>query len=961
MTSAPRRKLIEVALPLEAINIAAQAERRAKSGHPSTLHLWWSRKPLPACRAVLFAQLVDDPSSWPKLFVGEEAQETERQRLFQVLEDCAVGRRRATVQAEVARSLARGRIADGLADERDRAAMTERTTPASIRAYLRDVAPPAHDPFVGSGTTALAARWIGLRAVVGDINPVAILITRALLQVPSVFSPRPPVLGLAAEPGSKKAKKVPRSNPSMAEDVRRAAEWVREEAGRRIGKHYPRVRIDKPSATSNPTLAPLVGQEVSCLAWLWARTIRSPDPTVGGAHVPLMSTFWLSKTSGREVWLEPVTDSATRTYRIAVRRGSPADPKVIAKGTKAGTGAQFRCVLSGAGIHPDYVRKEAAAGKLGLRMVAAVLDGPDGPIYVEVTPEMERAAAVPAPEWVPKFELVKNSRHMCPWAYGGETYDRLFLPRQLLAMVTVSELVHEVRGVVTAAALKAGFPTDPAGLEEGGRGARAYGDAVAVYLACAVDRFADHWSMLSSWEPSGEGVSHAFTRQALAMNWNVAEVNPFSGRAASFDSLMKWTIQSVPHLDVEPDGRCDELDATTAEAASVPCVICTDPPYGNTVPYGDISDFFYVWLRRALREVYPSLFRTVLVPKEAELIADPFRHGSTQQAERFFTEGMAKALDRLRRSSADGVPIAIFYAFKQAESRAGGRSATGWETFLEGVIGAGLGVMGTWPLRTETSNRMRARNSNALASSIVLVCRPRDAASAATTRGDFRRLLKTELPQALRALQQENIAPVDLAQASIGPGMALFSRFSRIIEADGSSMSVRTALQLINEILDEFLTERESELDPLSRFAVTWFETHGMDAGEFGDAETLAKARNVSVSRVAEVGIAHAAGGHVRLLKRSEMSEANGNLEELPTWVAAQRLIRELETDGEDAAARVCRALGTEGDRARDLAYRLYHTCERRGWAELGRAFNGLVVAWPEIERLALTLTPLEE
>ena len=957
-----RRKLIEVALPLEAINIAAQGERRAKSGHPSTLHLWWSRKPLPACRAVLFAQLVDDPSSWPETFVGEEAQEVERQRLFQVLEDCAIGRRRATVQAEVARSLARGRIADGVADDRDRAVVSERATPAAIRAYLREVAPTTHDPFVGSGTTALAARWIGLRAAVGDINPVAILITRALLQVPSVFSGRPAVLTLTegTEP-SKKAKKAPGANPNMARDVRAAADWIRAEAERRIGKHYPRVKVDKKSAASNPDLAPLVGRELGCLAWLWARTIRSPDPTVGGAHVPLMSSFWLAKSAGCEVWLDPVTDSATRSYRMAVRRGAPADPKAVGKGTKAGTGAQFRCVLSGAGIHPDYVRKEAAAGQLGLRMVAAVLDGPDGPIYAEVTPEMERASAVPAPDWAPRFELVKNSRHMCPWAYGGDTYDRLFLPRQLLAMVTVAELVHEARSVVSAAALKAGFPDDPARLEEGGRGARAYGDAIAVYLACAVDRFADNWSMLSSWEPGGETVSHAFTRQALAMNWNIAEVNPFSGRAASFDSLMKWTIQSVPNLDVEPDGRCDELDARTAEATSVPCVICTDPPYGNTVPYGDISDFFYVWLRRALRDVYPSLFRTVLVPKEAELIADPFRHGSTPKAERFFTDGMAKALDRLRRSCADGIPIAIFYAFKQAESRAGGRSATGWETFLEGVIGAGLGVLGTWPLRTETSNRMRARNSNALASSIVLVCRPRDAEAAATTRGDFRRLLKTELPHALRALQQENIAPVDLAQASIGPGMALFSRYSRIIEADGSSMTVRTALQLINEILDEFLTERESELDPLSRFAVTWFETHGMDAGDFGDAETLAKARNVSVARVAEVGIAHAAGGRVRLLKPTEMPERNGDLEELPTWVAAQRLIRELEADGEDAAARVCRAMGAEADRARDLAYRLYHTCERRGWAELARAFNGLVVTWPEIERLAATLTPLEE
>lgn len=951
-----RTKLIEVALPLDAINAAAQADRRAKAQNPSTLHLWWSRKPLPACRAVLFAQLVDDPTAWSALFPDEQAQEIERQRLFSVLVDCANGRNRAGVQLEVARSLARARLADETGGKPDRAVLAESPAPATVQTYLRDVAPPVHDPFVGSGSTALAARWLGLRAVVSDLNPVAVLISRAALELPTAFNGRPAVLEPVEQPRGKRSKLT----SSLAQDAVAAAAWMRDEAARRLGEYYPRFQVDRRLAKAQPWLAAHAGQELPVLAWLWARTIASPDPAVQSAHVPLMSTCWLSKGKGREFWVEPVVDTAARTYRFAVRKGPPKDAKAVGAGTKAGTGAQFRCVLGGASIPADYVKHEAAAGRLGRRLVALILDGPEGPLYAEATPEAEEAAQVPAPPWAPTFELVKNSRHMCPWAYGGETYDRLFLPRQLLAMVTMADLVHEVRGRITSAAAAEGFPNDPRGLEEGGRGARAYGDAIAVYLACAVDRFADYWSTLSSWEPVGEAVSHAFTRQALAMNWNIAEGNPFSARGGSFDSLMKWTLQSIPYLQAEPEVACEQRDATSAGPTSVPCAVSTDPPYGNTVPYGDISDFFYVWLRRSLRDVYPRLFGTVLVPKEAELIADPFRHGSAQRAQRFFTDGMARALGRLLRCSAPEVPVTVFYAFKQAESRSGGKSATGWETFLEGLLGAGLGVLGTWPLRTETGNRMRARGSNALASSIVLVCRQRDPNGRTTSQGDFRRRLVADLPHALRTLQQGNIAPVDLAQAALGPGMALFSQYSKVLDAAGNALPIRAALQLINELLDQFLTEGETELDPLSRFAVTWFEAHGLEAGDFGEAETLAKARNVSVERVAEAGILHAAAGRVRLLKTEEVPTKTPVGPATPSWVLTQRLLRELEDEGEDAAAALCQKVGASASQARDLAYRLHHTAERRGWAELALAFNGLVVAWPDLERLASAVGPAE-
>jgi len=453
------------------------------------------------------------------------------------------------------------------------------------------------------------------------------------------------------------------------------------------------------------------------------------------------------------------------------------------------------------------------------------------------------------------------------------------------------------------------------------------------------------------------------------MVWDFAESNPFGDGSGDY-TLSVYNMMRVIDEAVLPATEACVFQAAAQKpmARACPTVVSTDPPYYDNIAYADLSDYFYVWLRRSLRSVFGSvLLRTVLVPKAEELIATAHRFGGDHElAKAFFEDGLAASFDEIRVSSVSETPITVYYAFKQSEEEDEEGNApqdapssttvsTGWETMLGSLVGAGLTVEGTWPVRTERGTRSISIGTNALASSIVLVCRKRPDDAPTTTRTEFRRLLRQELPAALKNLQRGNIAPVDMAQASIGPGMAIFSRHSKVLEADGSSMTVRTALQLINQALDEYLTEQEGEFDGDTRFAVTWFETHAFDAGQFGEAETLAKARNVSVSGVVEAGILSATAGKVRLLTRKELPDDwdPATDKRLTVWECTQQVIKRLDDKGEEAAADLLARLGSRADPARDLAYRLYTTCERKGWAEEAGAYNRLVVAWSEVEKLA--------
>ena len=962
--TAYRKKLIEVALPLEAINIASAREKSIRHGHPSTLHLWWARRPLAACRAVLFGQLVDDPSSWPDLYPTAEAQDRERQRLFGLITDLVQwenSNREPVInaaRAEIARSLARGRKAEGTAEAQDEAVLRvpppysadgryrnqSKADVAVVNRYLAEVAPPVHDPFAGGGSIPLEAQRLGLRAIATDLNPVAVLINKALIEIPPKFAGMPPV-----NPESRGRKETIKREwkgaQGLAEDVRYYGKWMRDEAFKRIGHLYPQVDLPKQHG----------GGKATVIAWLWARTVASPNPACGGVHVPLVSNFWLSKKPGKEAWVDVVVNREARTWRFEVKTAKPENPKAVGEGTKTGRG-DFRCVLSGDPVPADYIRAEGQAGRMRDRLMAVVAEGQRTRVYISPSDSDENLARVPVPEGAPDSDLPEQALGFRVQNYGMRKHRDLFTPRQLTALVTFSDVLREVEDQVLSDALEARL-AEGAALESGGIGARAYGQALTAVAGLAIGRAADFGATLCVWSPApkNEVVMHVFGRHTLSMIVDFAEANGFSDSSGNWLGAFDWVARAIQGVPANPLGVAHQLDAALPNALPTR-VISTDPPYYDNVPYADLSDFFYVWLRRSLRHVIPSLMSTMLVPKTPELIAEPFRHGGKEAGEAFFLAGMTQAVRQISAALPDGFPATIYYAFKQAESTGETVSSTGWETFLQAVADAGLSVVGTWPVRTERPGRLRDTGSNALASSIVLVCRKRPDDAPTIDRTTFRRLLRHELPAALRNLQKGNIAPVDMAQASIGPGMGIFSRHSAVLEANGKPMTVRTALQLINQALGEYLTEQEGEFDSDTRFALTWFEEYQFEAGAFGQAETLAKARNVSVEGVVQAGVLYAAAGKVRLLKRPELPDdwSPATDTRATIWEAAQHLIKRLESSGgEQGAADLLAHLGSLADPARDLAYRLYQICERKGWAEEARAYNGLVIAWPELEKLA--------
>jgi len=944
-----RKKLIEVALPLAAINAASAREKSIRHGHPSTLHLWWARRPLAACRAVLFGQLVDDPSSWPERFPTAQAQDEERGRLFRIIENLVIWENSTN---ELVLNNARFEIARSLAWNRGEEPPAK-AKPEAVLAYLQEKAPPIYDPFCGGGSIPLEAQRLGLRAYGSDLNPVAVLISKALVEIPPKFAGLSPV-NPARDPHKRWT-----GAEGLAEDVRHYGQWMRDEADTRIGRLYPKVEVTEQAVSEQPSLEPLKGQKLTVIAWLWARTVASPNPAARGAHVPLVSSFMLSTKKGKKAWVEVVRDPAAPDgWRFVVKTGAltAEEEKKLKEGTIGRSGGG-KCVLTNAPMPFTYIREKGKTEGLGVRLMAIVAEGQRGRAYLSPVSQHEATALIEKPD-VPKLqmELPDNPRDFKTPNYGLGRWSDLFTPRQLVALTTFSDLVSDAREKVLTDARAAGLPDGPR-LADGGAGAEAYADAVATYLGCAVDRASDYNSSICGWHSVRDTIRNVFGQQAIPMVWDFAETNIFSTSTGNFFGAIDWIWKCVEKTPALAQGSIRQIDAARNGFDPTPIVISTDPPYYDNIGYADLSDFFYVWLRRSLRAVWPGIFATLLVPKAEELVATPYRHGGRIEAERFFEDGMGRALKAMERAADPSFPLTIYYAFKQSEIAAEGIASTGWATFLQGVIDAGLMVDGTLPVRSELSNRMIASGTNALASSIVLICRKRPAAAVVTTRAAFWKALKRELPDALKLLQQGNIAPVDMAQASIGPGMAIFTRHAQVLEADDSPMTVKTALRLINTALDEYLSEQESNYDAWTRFAITWFETHGMAPAGYGAAETLATARNVAVAGVVEAGLLEARGGKVRLLARGEMpadwDPAKDN--RLTVWEATQHLIRRLEDDGEPAAADLLRRLDAHAAPARDLAYRLYQVCEHNKWAEEGRAYNGLVIAWPELVKLART------
>ncbi|WP_341580957.1 DUF1156 domain-containing protein [Marinobacter metalliresistant] len=765
------KKLIEVALPLDDINTAAAREKSIRHGHPSTLHLWWARRPLAAARAVLFAQLVNDPGYQRELGYGVNKKEAEikREKLFQIIRDLV---KWENTNNEEVLNRARAAIWESWRET----CHLNRNHPQAAELFNPDKLPAFHDPFAGGGAIPLEAQRLGLESYASDLNPVAVMINKAMIEIPPKFAGQAPVGPLPEGEKQQNMMEDWTGAKGLAEDVRRYGHWMRDEAFRRIGHLYPKIKVTSDMAAERPDLKAYEGEELTVIAWLWARTVKSPNPAFSHVEVPLSSSFVLSSKKGKEAYVEPVIEGDQ--YRFEIKVGIP--PVEAKQGTKAARGANFTCLMSGTPISGPHIKGEGEAGRLGVRLMAVVVEGKRGRLYLSPTQEAEAVAKSAKPEWRPETRLPDDPRNFWTIPYGLRTYGDLFSQRQLVALTTFSDLVQEARTKAITDARAAGWPDDGQGLDQGGAGSTAYGDALATFLALTLGRGSDYWNSNATWESGGGFIAHAFTRQAIPMIWDYSEANPFSGGSGNWESTcLDWVIRVIRNFTPASSGSAFQSDAQS-QSISSDKVISTDPPYYDNIGYADLSDFFYVWMRRSLRNIYPALFSTMAVPKAEELVATPYRHGDKDQAEAFFMDGMTRAIHNLAVQAHPGFPVSIYYAFKQSETKEGSTTSTGWVTFLEAVIQAGFSIDGTWPLRTERGARMIGIGTNALASSIVLVCRKRETNAESISRRDFQRQLREEMPEALETMiggqtGQTPIAPVDLAQSAIGPGMAIYS------------------------------------------------------------------------------------------------------------------------------------------------------------------------------------------
>lgn len=946
------KKLIEVALPLDDINVAAAREKSIRHGHPSTLHLWWARRPLAAARAVLFAQMVNDPGYQQgegfKYGVNKKEAEIKREKLFQIIRDLVKWEN--TNNEEVL-----NRAREAIRESWRETCHLNRNHPQAAELFNPDKLPAFHDPFAGGGAIPLEAQRLGLESYASDLNPVAVMINKAMIEIPPKFAGQKPV---GPRPESDKQTKKSATGDAfedwsgakgLAEDVRRYGHWMREEAFKHIGHLYPKIKITPEMTVERPDLKAYQGEELTVIAWLWARTVRSPNPAFNDVDVPLVRSFVLSSKKGKEAWVEPVIEG--NKYHFAVRRGKqPAD---AVAGTVERTGAT--CIMSQTAMPFKYVREEGKAGRMGERLMAIVAEGARGRVYLSPIEEMIQIARSAQPQWKPEHNLPVNPRDFKTPNYGLNTFGDLFTPRQLVALTSFSDLVQEARNRAIADAEAAGMTDDGIGIDAGGKGATAYGDALAVYLSAAIGKASDYNSSICSWINGGQTMRNTFGRQAIPMVWDFAEANTIGNSTGCFLSGIDQVCRVLNKFTPATNGIVLQQDAATQDISNNK-VISTDPPYYDNIGYADLSDFFYVWMRRSLRAIYPNLFSTMAVPKAEELVATPYRHGTKVKAETFFLDGMTQAIHNMADKGHPAFPVSIYYAFKQSETKEGSTSSTGWETFLEAVIRAGFSIDGTWPMRTEMSNRMIGSGTNALASSVVLVCKKREIEAESISRRDFQHELRDQMPEALEAMiggetGTTPIAPVDLAQAAIGPGMAIFSKYEAVLNQDGSRMSVHDALILINRSITEYLSPDSGSFDADTQFCSSWFDQYGWSTGPFGEANVLAQAKGTTVDGVNAAGVVESGGGKVRLLKWAEYETDWDPMTDnrTPVWEACHQMIRSLNNQGESAAGELLAKMPSMGEPIRQLAYHLYTLCERKKWAEDARAYNELIGSWHAI------------
>lgn len=909
-----KRKLIEVALPLEAINRESAREKSIRHGHPSTLHLWWARRPLAAARAVLFAQLVDDPSSHPDQFPSEDDQRVERERLHRLIERLVVWENirdeklLAEAHAEILKS-------------------TEGNPPAIL------------DPFAGGGTIPLEAQRLGLEAHASDLNPVAVLINKALIEIPPKFRDQPPVFPGLTDLEHRDWKAA----EGLAADVRAYGQWMRDEANKRIGHLYPKAKL--PDGTS-----------ATVIAWIWARTVTCPNPACG-IEMPLVRSWWLGKKKGKEAYVVPLVrpdSSHPSGLRVHFTVKNRSDTLIDRQtdGTVGRNGAT--CLSCHGAVDLKYIRHEGQAGRLSRSLMAIVGEGLRTRVYCPPNAEHVESANVQRPESSPSAAIPPKAPSFRVQAYGMHRWSDLFTARQLTALTTFSDLVEEARVKALGDAVAAGIPHGER-LEAGGKGAEAYADAVATYLGFSVSKATARNNTMCTWESGMDRLRGSFQRQAVPMTWDFAEANPLTSAGGGFLAVLESEVEVVEYLRGHSPAVVTQDDAARRGYQDV--VFSTDPPYYDNIGYSDLSDFFYVWLRRSIRGVHGKLLRTLLTPKTEELVANPYRHEGKEGAKDFFEDGFRQVFARARSEASQDHPSTVWYAFKQSDTDAEGTGSTGWETLLDAMIQGGWSITSTWPSRSEMASRMIASGTNALASSIILSLRPRPDDAPTIDRRGFLNALQAELPSALKRLQEGAISPVDLPQAAIGPGMSVFSRYARVIEADGQPMTVRSALSRINEMLDQVLNEQEGDFDSTSRFAVAWYRQHGYGTGKFGDADSLARARNTSIEGLDRQGVLRSRAGTVQLIRSAEVpADYDATTDtHLSNWEALHHLIQELDQGGiSEAGSLLTQALSrqdgaVDSDLVKELAHLLFRIAEGNGWTKDALSFNTLVTSWPEI------------
>lgn len=877
-----RRKLVEVALPVEEISVASRRDKDRKVGTIKNVHKWFAPMPTPAWRALLFAALVDDP---------EDADE--RADLIDLVKRLVPDHGGAPP-------------ADAL--ERARKLIAEQ----------HPELPVVFDPFCGAGSTIVEAQRLGFSAAGSDLNPVPVLISRALTELIPVAAGLGPVASSDTLDGLTGA-----PLDGLLSDLRHYGLRVAQEVQEKVGHLYP------------------PDTEGITVAWLWARTVTCPNPACG-ATIPLYSSPYLSKRKGDERWLRPVIEGGLVRFEIGAGAGPPPAPSKV--GTR---GARFRCLVCGEIAPESHLRNEAQSHGLGTQLLAIAVDAIGGRTY-RVPTNLDDAALVDRPDEVPDVDLPDRALGFRVQLYGMRSQADLYTPRQLHALGAFSDAVAGIHDKIKR---------DGGSVE--------YARTITTLLGLCVGKLAQSNSTQVRWS-TREGTSRclpAFGRHAMPMVWDFAEANPFAASVGGWSSQIETLIGGVRSLPLGSPATVVQRDARDAHSL-VPAgsaMIATDPPYYGQIGYADLSDYFYVWERRALREVHPDLFGTISTPKANELIATPYRHdGNAAAALGYFVNGFTEVFRNLQRASSPDLPILVVYAHRQEEAETEeGLTSTAWDAMLAALLDAGLAIVGTWPVHATHSSRQIGQDTNALASYIVMVCRPRQVDAGVTDRQGFLRVLRAELAPALRTLQDVSIPPLDLTQAAIGPGMAVFSRFSRVVEADGKTMPVRTALGLINQVRSELLSELEDEFDSQTRWALQWFEEYGFDEGPFGRAEVLFTATATSLEGLRRSGVIDTRAPKVWLRAPEDLPE-DWDPESDPhtsVWEATMHLVKRLTAGrGESDAAELLRRCGRNGELARDLAYRVADTCERKKWAKLALSFNALVVAWPEITRLAAEL-----